>query len=314
MRENAVHLCGVIADLPTVIINENGDAIRADMIIQVLRRSKYEFEQVGEVHMDCPVIRTKNTELINYIRDNCTKGDLVIIKGAISSRNVKKTSICPHCSEKNKKVGLLTYITPIDIININGFTRDYLKEHHIKPDNMELKGTAIYQALKKVKEVSNQAYILGSLANEPDFYSDEAEGTKITQYLLTVNRKFKIKEDEETKDQDFMWCKTYGSQAEQDFQSLHKGSLVLVNGAIQTRQFTRKNQCEYCGEEYEWKESVVELVPYSVEYVEDCNILVTKEQLEAYYDKSNFNFDGIRSNENDDEDDDDDFDFDNFVL
>jgi hypothetical protein len=51
---------------------------------------------------------------------------------------------------------------------------------------------------------------------------------------------------------------------------LQTGSLVFVDGAIQTRIIDRKTICEECGEEYIWKETATDIYPYAVEYLQNC--------------------------------------------
>lgn len=64
--------------------------------------------------------------------------------------------------------------------------------------------------------------------------------------------------------------KSFGEQANQDAIHLQEGATIYVSGAIQTREVARTTVCANCGEEYIWKDTASEIVPYSVEYLEGC--------------------------------------------
>ena len=69
---------------------------------------------------------------------------------------------------------------------------------------------------------------------------------------------------------DYPWVKSFGEQANQDAVHLQEGATIYVSGAIQTREVARTTICANCGEEYIWKDTASEIVPYSVEYLEGC--------------------------------------------
>mgnify|MGYP000993602078 FL=1 len=49
------------------------------------------------------------------------------------------------------------------------------------------------------------------------------------------------------------------------------GSLVYLDGCIRTRTIDRVTLCEHCNQDYNWKDVVLEILPYSVEYLTDCD-------------------------------------------
>jgi single-stranded DNA-binding protein len=92
---------------------------------------------------------------------------------------------------------------------------------------------------------------------------------------LAIRRKFRIKKDVDIRT-DFPWVKSYGQIAVNDAKTLKKGAYVFIDGRIQVRQLKRIQECENCGETYEWTDSATEIVPYAVEYLRD---FYTKEEI-----------------------------------
>ena len=101
---------------------------------------------------------------------------------------------------------------------------------------------------------------------------------------IALNRKFRVKEDPPEIKTDFPWVKSQGTGAESDAKFLMKGSSVLIDGMIQTREFMQKTVCEECGQEYEWPDQAMEIVPYCTEYLLNCRSaeeIETMEQAEG---------------------------------
>lgn len=66
---------------------------------------------------------------------------------------------------------------------------------------------------------------------------------------------------------DFPIVRSYGKAARQDQLCIHKGSLVLIDGFLHSREFDRKTVCGACSSEYMWKDNILEIVPYATEYL-----------------------------------------------
>lgn len=79
----------------------------------------------------------------------------------------------------------------------------------------------------------NRVVLVGRLTKEPELRTTPS-GTKVCQYTLAVNRNRKADGQPEA---DFINCVTWNKQAENMAQYLHKGSLVGVEGRIQTRSY-----------------------------------------------------------------------------
>jgi hypothetical protein len=198
------------------------------------------------------VIYTKNQQMIELV-SSLTANDMVDIRGVLCSQEVSKSTICGECGHKNTAPGNLIYVSPIYICRC---------EPGISPE----KGLEL---LKERSEVSNMAFVIGTLCRDPVIYTNDKERS-FAQYQLAVNRKYRIREDPPELKTDYPWVKTSGPQALRDAESLRTGAVVYINGSLQTRDVARKTVCANCGAEYDWQVSAMEIVPYSTEYISGC--------------------------------------------
>ena len=251
-RENYVSLHGQVLSVPRIYINKDGEATTAMFIIQVIRRTATNKGFSPKIYKDCPVIRTKNKEIIEQLK-NIQCYDMVDIKGVITTKPIIKSSNCPNCEQKNSSEGAITFVTPIYICK-----RESLSN--------ELEGLEL---LKERNEVSNLVNVIGNLCKQPQFFVD-ANNKPYASYEIAVNRRYHIKEDDDDAKTDYPWIKTYGTQALEDSKCLTVGSSVYISGALQSREVTRKNVCKHCGAEYSWSEEVLEIVPYYIGYLANC--------------------------------------------
>jgi len=250
-RENYVHLHGMVRTSPKVYIDGNGKAIKGVVALNVIRRPTKGAGYASKLFFDCPILITKNEEMIEEFR-NLHIYDMVDIKGVISTKNMKKSSTCPFCGKKNYVEGTLTYVTPLSVIKVNA----------VKDENEG------FSLLKQRWEVSNELIIIGYLCRDPEYYEDEKH-ISYAHYPLAVNRRYHIREDADDRKTDYPWVKTYGKQALDDSQRLKKGSMISINGAVQMREIERATICSECGENYTWNETVSEIVPYYIGYLDD---------------------------------------------
>ena len=258
---NVAYLYGQVLKEPKIMKNdETGEYIRGVCPIVVVRGIRDFGNNVSHIKYDTPLIMTGNPVLVESM-SKWKKGDMVEIKGAVTTKDVNKSSFCTHCNKKNTKKGNVVFVSPIYMS---------IRERELSTEE----GTKL---LKQRCEISNQALLIGTLCREPKGFRTE-KGLSITTFQLAVSRKFKIKEDSPDTKTDFPWVKSYGVIAENDFKSLKKGTYVFVEGMIQTRELERVQVCEHCGCEYTWKDSAMEIVPYATEYLRNFK---TKEELEA---------------------------------
>lgn len=258
-KHNNVFLYGQVIKDPTIIRNEDDEFVRGICSIVVMRGVRDFGNNVEKLKYDMPVIMTGNPVQVAEMA-KWKAGDMVEVKGAITTKDVAKSTICKHCGKKNKKKGNVVFVNPIYM---------GLRESNISEEKR-------IELLKKRCEISNQVTVVGTLCREPQGFVTES-GLYITTYQLAVNRKYRIKEDPAEIRTDFPWVKSYGAIAENDIKSLKKGAYILIDGRIQTREIERTQVCEHCGEEYKWNDSALEIVPYATEYLRN---FYTKEEQE----------------------------------
>lgn len=258
-RHNQVILNGQVSVPPRIVEDEHGTPIRAMFGIDVMHGNRDFGNNIDNIKYDVPIIMTSDADMIKKIK-KISKGDMVEIKGTITTRDITKRTTCRYCGHKHEKAGNLVCITPIYV---------EIRE----PALTDEKGKKL---LRSRCEVSNMVTVIAPLCRDPQLYITE-NGTCVTTYQLAIRRKFKIKKDTDMRT-DFPWVKSYGQIAENDAKSLKKGSYVFIDGRLQVRQLKRIQECENCGETYEWTDSATEIVPYAVEYLRD---FFTKEEIEA---------------------------------
>ena len=260
-KENFVLLSGQIYRDPTVVSADDGTLLKAYMIMKTIRRH-YVRENIAEVSnnrtFDFVPIASFSPECIKTIK-TIRANDIVLLRGVYTTKPNIKKCFCSVCGEEIVSQGVVTFITPIFIRVID---RAKCAE--------EPNGFDILDGLTKLKshaEISNCVKIIGNLCREPERVN--TQNFTITQYQLASNRKFLIKEDDPEAKTDYPWVKSYGAQAEMDINALHTGSMVFIDGCIQSRRVPVTRVCSK-GHENLVEDLACEIVPYSVEYLADC--------------------------------------------
>ena len=231
-KENYVLLVGELQGSP-VIDREN---CNAKYVIKTLRRND---------KIDYPVISVYDAHLIDKA-ESFKEGDYIIVKGFLSTQEVTKGVVCPHCQEIVKSEGTVTEIYAIENQSIG------------KGYNLE-----------NIKEFSNTVIVLGSLCRDVEFRLLPNTGIPSAQYQLAINRKYHAKRQRDNFT-DYRWVNSFGKQAEQAALRLETGSQVLIHGGIQTRNVQKTMVCDKCQKEFKAEDFVAEIVPYSVEYLNNC--------------------------------------------
>lgn len=129
-----------------------------------------------------------------------------------------------------------------------------------------------FHHLKNRQEISNQVFIMGTLCMEPEYYANEDSRLQTCQFPIASNRLRRIKEDGADKKTDYPWVKCFGPMAEQHSICLHTNSTIYINGAIEARDIEIEMCCEQCQQNFLAKSSSIEIVPYHIEYIDDCII------------------------------------------
>ena len=85
---------------------------------------------------------------------------------------------------------------------------------------------------------SNNVNLIGRLTKDPELKMTSG-GQPMVRFTIAVNREFKNKEG--VREADFINCIAWRGQAESIAKYVGKGSLVGVNGRLQTSRFTRED-------------------------------------------------------------------------
>lgn len=80
----------------------------------------------------------------------------------------------------------------------------------------------------------NRTVLTGRLTKEPELRATQG-GTKVLPFTLAVDRQFRNKDGE--READFIQCVIWRKSAENFAKFTHKGSLVGIDGRIQTRNY-----------------------------------------------------------------------------
>lgn len=244
---------------PVIQTDDDGNYIYGTCYLNVVRG----FREVGDhkryMKSDNPMIMSRDPSILR-IMETWQENDIVQVKGVVAAKNIRKASYCQHCGAKNTAEGSLVYVNPIFVMTME----------HAPDINEALK------RLSEMREISNQVYVLGTLCRDPKKVTPK-EGLTVTQYQIALNRKYFIRTDPPEIKSDYPWVKSYGENAIEDRQRLHVGSKVFIDGCLQARSVQKHIVCSECGQQYNWKDRAMEIVPYETEYVGN---FYTEEEIE----------------------------------
>ncbi len=86
----------------------------------------------------------------------------------------------------------------------------------------------------------NKSFIIGNLTRDPELRSMSSGGS-VCSFAVATNRAWKDKQGQKQQDVQFHNVVVFGKLAETMSQYLTKGSLILVEGRIQTRSWDGKD-------------------------------------------------------------------------
>ena len=261
MRHNQVVLCGILQDAPKIRKSETKAVARFRLVTITGRRSGG--LQLSTGSFDTPLVMTTDPERVAEI-EKLSIGDLVLVKGAVTTSTVYKSPKCPYCGEVQKIPALLSYVSPscVAITQKGAAVNKYGKL-----DADKAKGI-----LKKIKEISNFATVIGVVCRPPDTYKTVGEKKRrITSYQVAVKRKLRLIGELEDSTVDFPWVKSYGKIGINDARYIKKGTYIFIDGWIRARQFERTQPFCKCGNDIVWNDVCQELVSYATEYIKDYN-------------------------------------------
>ena len=82
----------------------------------------------------------------------------------------------------------------------------------------------------------NKVYLIGNLTQDPEFKALPS-GSSVTSFSLATNRTWTDKQGQRQETAEYHNIVSYGKQAETMSQYLRKGSLLFVEGRLQTRSW-----------------------------------------------------------------------------
>ena len=94
MRHNQVVLCGILQDMPK--IRKKDDKAMAQFRLVTITGRRSGGLQLSSGSYDMPLVLTTDPERVAEI-EKLNIGDMVLVKGALTTSTVFKTQRCPHC-------------------------------------------------------------------------------------------------------------------------------------------------------------------------------------------------------------------------
>lgn len=138
-------------------------------------------------------------------------------------------------------------------------------------------GEAHHYLLERA-EISNRVFLIGNVTKEPvhglikDETTSKVNEKPFTRFQIAVNRKYCAKGMQEFIERtDYPWVYSYGENSLIDKEVLHTGSLVFIDGALQSRDYKELYQCQHCGESFKVPGRTLEILSYQTEYFDNCN-------------------------------------------
>lgn len=266
-RHNEVTLYGMVYTEPRLLFNKpEGEPYRKllrTMFPVLCIRGIREFGAKDKrIKADTPLVASGKKETMDLIK-TLHKGDIVLIRGSYVTQDGKKAYECQNenCCGKEDDPNVKRYIVDT--------TSAFINPIYIKVMKTGLNDTEGMKEIRENAEISNRVTMIGKVCTPPEKHTTD-KGQRIVNYQLEVQRKYRIKEDDDKNRVDFPFVKSYGEIADNDYIAIKKDGYVFVDGMIQTRQYTRRRKCPYCGEESTYMDFATEIVPYSTEYLTGC--------------------------------------------
>lgn len=271
-------------------IVEKAYFLRKDDVITKWRAiitTKKRTEATGESKM-CPkykyesvVIETSDPGMIDTMRNrvNVEEGDMIFVYGSIVSKHVRKKLTCLDCgtrfSGKESSGEYHTpFVDPVRVLVVEPFDRN--KYNQSQNDNRKK------ELLRKCYEISDQVIIVGEIDEdipEENYIHDEAANGSSTlkdefTFFLKVSRVRHALQRDVRIHNDKIKIKSYGKMAAELHSALHRGSIIEVNGAIESEIVKNMytGRCPICGKMVKEDGYNAWALPYRVEYLKDCEV------------------------------------------
>lgn len=258
---NYVQCLGVVRK--DVIIRDGPSGRTAMAALTVAQNERDDVQRIYTLKSySSPILITQEEKLVDEVA-TWNVNDVIFATGFLATKDATKKSKCPECGEVNLRAeacinarsgGTLVFFYPIFLEKVascgdQGFAHAFLK---------------------KRLEISNRVILVGNLTKDP--IRGSVYNQNYTRFQIACNRKYCAKGAEQIAERtDYPWIYSYGKKAEDNFKALHEGSLVMVDGAFQTRKYKETYKCQHCGCEYEVPGQCLEVLAYNVEFLYDCD-------------------------------------------
>lgn len=206
----------------------------AQMTMQVIRRN-------GRVDYPTVIIFPEHYSILDGLKED----DFIVLKGFFGTMNVSSHKACRECEKDIEDTSILSSVIAIFAKKLTG---EYV--------------------LEDFKEISNSVNLLGPLCRDVKLKT-LSSGVANAQYQMAVSRKIRIP-SQESLTTDFPFISSLGDQALEDAKRMEEGSQCWINGGVQTRQIVAVHKCPHCGEQNYFQKNIMEVCPYSVEYLYNC--------------------------------------------
>lgn len=282
--ENKVILSGQISSLKCKVVE---DLIQMKkfkswrMRVRVYRRQLPDFDEEGT--------RLVRDNIAVYFRDammsweletkNFKRHDMIEIYGMLTSTPGRWTCKCTQCGAVFKADRIITGVRPLFFRKMEPLSeydiKDMAYDENDAYEDMDFEENGREdvedEEVKKQKELdkkyffagknltekrielSNRIRVIGNLTADPNLFISN-RGISICTYQIAVSRSIFVPEDPENIDTDFLWIRSIGENADKDYEMLRKGSLVYIEGSLQSKfDYEQLIKCPNCGNEYRQK-------------------------------------------------------------
>ena len=267
--DNDARLFARVIQKPLVRMDENGNPFQVETYLHVLRGRRDFGLHFGQVEYQIALVVSTDDVMLQKIQV-WDKNDFVYVHGYVSTNDIEKQSWCPNkvqvtrggvmtetiCGAENTKAGTLTYVNPLNVYRLAA--------------NLTEEKSMMY--LRSCEEESNSVKLVGRLCADPEEVNYKA-GVPTAMYTLAIKRSKFFKNEPSDWDTDFPVVRSYGEIAVKDLMALQKNSTVMIDGYLQSRRIKQRTICSSCGQEYEWDDLAMEVIPYRVEYLKNCKML-----------------------------------------
>ena len=269
MRENFCMLFGRLIKDPEIKLDmdENGKKYYRAGIIEVMTcrdssgRNAFSDEDATvftgqkNCRWDCITVFSRNSDIVERDFLELKKGDLVRVKGSISTREVIRKHICQECRYMNEYPGIILYVDPLSVHRVSG---------SLQEDDAVL-------VLQDARNHSNIIHLAGFVTMDPRFHECEEDSRRdVLEFSIAGNRIRKILEDEDSRRTDYPWIKLYGNLARENIDGFSKGSEIYIRGSLQKRTPRILRKCLQCGSEGEEKTIIMEVVPEYIHIIRNA--------------------------------------------